>query len=91
MSCAILPSAMCYWVKASPDMAALMNAEELPDGLSLADQVAYFEKALIGQALNRYNGNIKQVMEALDIPRKTLSDKMRKYGLERRQFRAELN
>ena len=73
------------------DMAALMNAEELPDGLSLADQVAYFEKALIGQALNRYNGNIKQVMEALDIPRKTLSDKMRKYGLERRQFRAELN
>jgi two-component system C4-dicarboxylate transport response regulator DctD len=27
------------------------------------------------------------VMEELDIPRKTLADKMRKYGLERGQFK----
>lgn len=70
----------------SYDFAALMNAEGVPDGLSLADQVACYEKALIEQTLNRYNGNIKLAMEALDIPRKTLSDKMRKYGLERGQF-----
>jgi two-component system C4-dicarboxylate transport response regulator DctD len=70
----------------SYDLAALMNAGGVPDGLSLADQVAYYEKALIEQTLNRYNGNIKLTMEALDIPRKTLSDKMRKYGLERGQF-----
>ncbi len=69
------------------DLAALMNADERPDGLSLADQVACFEKALIEQALNRYTGNIRLAMEALDIPRKTLTDKMRKYGLERGQFR----
>ena len=70
------------------DVAALMNAdEEHVEGLSLADQVASFEKALLEQALNRYKGNIKAVMETLDIPRKTLSDKMRKYGLERGQFR----
>lgn len=70
----------------SYDFAALMNAEGVPDGLSLADQVACYEKALIEQTLNRYNGNIKLAMEALDIPRKTLSDKMRKYGLARGQF-----
>lgn len=70
----------------SYDLAALMNADGVPDGLSLADQVACYEKALIEQTLNRYNGNIKLAMEALDIPRKTLSDKMKKYGLERGQF-----
>lgn len=70
----------------SYDLATLMNADGVPDGLSLSDQVACYEKALIEQALNRYNGNIKLVMEALDIPRKTLSDKMKKYGLERGQF-----
>lgn len=70
----------------SYDLAALMNAESVPDGLSLADQVACYEKTLIEQVLNRYNGNIKQAMEALDIPRKTLADKMKKYGLERGQF-----
>ena len=70
----------------SYDLAALMNADGVPDGLSLSDQVACYEKALIEQTLNRYNGNIKLVMEALDIPRKTLSDKMKKYGLERGQF-----
>ena len=68
------------------DLAALMNAEGVPDGLSLADQVACYEKALIEQALNRHSGNIKLVMETLDIPRKTLADKMKKYGLERGQF-----
>ncbi|HPY38958.1 MAG TPA: sigma-54 dependent transcriptional regulator, partial [Thiolinea sp.] len=33
----------------SYDLAALMNAEGVPDGLSLADQVACYEKALIEQ------------------------------------------
>jgi two-component system C4-dicarboxylate transport response regulator DctD len=69
------------------DIGALMNADDQPEGLSLSDQVACFEKALIEQALNRRKGNIKQVMESLNIPRKTLSDKMRKYGLERQRYK----
>lgn len=68
------------------DLAALMQSAEKPAGLSLAEQVASFEKALIEQALNRHKGNTREVMEALDLPRKTLSDKMKKYGLERGQF-----
>ncbi|MEZ5447829.1 MAG: sigma-54 dependent transcriptional regulator [Thiolinea sp.] len=68
------------------DMAAVMNTDEQLPGQSLADQVACFEKALIEQALNRRRGNLKEVMEMLDIPRKTLSDKMRKYGLERKRY-----
>ena len=42
---------------------------------------------LIEQALNRGKGNIKEVMALLDIPRKTLADKMKKYGLERSRYR----
>ncbi len=69
------------------DLAALMKSDERLDGLSLAEQVSCFEKTLIEQALNRYKGSTRLVMEALDLPRKTLADKMKKYGLEREQFR----
>ena len=68
------------------DLAVLMNSDEKFDGLSLAQQVACFEKTLIEQALNRHKGNTREVMDALDLPRKTLTDKMKKYGLERGQF-----
>lgn len=69
------------------DLAALMHSDERLEGLSLAEQVACFEKTLIVQALNRHQGNTRAVMTALDLPRKTLADKMKKYGLERGQFR----
>ena len=68
------------------DLAALMKSDEKPAGMSLAEQVSYFEKTLIEQALNRHKGNTREVMEALDLPRKTLTDKMKKYGLERGMF-----
>lgn len=68
------------------DLAVLMNSDEKFDGLSLAQQVACFEKTLIEQALNRHKGNTREVMDSLDLPRKTLTDKMKKYGLERGQF-----
>jgi two-component system C4-dicarboxylate transport response regulator DctD len=69
------------------DLATLMNAGDKLEGLSLTEQVACFEKTLIAQALNHHQGNTRAVMEALDVPRKTLTDKMKKYGLEREQFR----
>ncbi|MBL6958944.1 MAG: sigma-54-dependent Fis family transcriptional regulator [Rhodospirillales bacterium] len=53
----------------------------------LTDQVGNFERSLIAQELTRTQGNIKQTMEALDVPRKTLYDKMKKYGLVREDFR----
>jgi two-component system C4-dicarboxylate transport response regulator DctD len=69
------------------DLAALMKSDEKPEGMSLAEQVSCFEKMLIEQTLNRHKGNTRAAMEALDLPRKTLADKMKKYGLERGQFR----
>ena len=68
------------------DFPTLMNSTEMPAGLTLPDQVACFEKTLIIQALTHHKGCIKAAMESLGLPRKTLTDKMKKYGLERWRF-----
>ncbi|RBW42602.1 sigma-54-dependent Fis family transcriptional regulator [Psychromonas sp. B3M02] len=58
-------------------------------GLSLSEQVEVFEKTLIEQALSINNGCIKDTMEALTLPRKTLYDKMQKHGLQKQNFKSE--
>ena len=59
-----------------------------PDGNagSLPDSVAAFEKGLIAAALAAHGGSLKPVYEALGISRKTLYEKMQKYGLDRRRL-----
>jgi two-component system C4-dicarboxylate transport response regulator DctD len=58
--------------------------EQKATGLSLAEHVSRFEKALIGDAIRASRGGLKPVYEALGISRKTLYEKMQKYGLDRR-------
>ncbi|MCF4097222.1 sigma-54-dependent transcriptional regulator [Maritalea mediterranea] len=48
----------------------------------LSDQMARFEKSVIAQEIARHNGALKPTYEALGISRKTLYDKMKKYGLD---------
>ena len=57
--------------------------------LSLAEKVSYYEQSLIEEALAQSQGSIKQAMQLLKLPRKTLYDKMNKYGLSRTMFVAE--
>ncbi|MBP0048036.1 sigma-54-dependent Fis family transcriptional regulator [Marinobacterium sp. AK62] len=57
--------------------------------LPLAVQVADYEARLIREALEKHRGNIKAVMEALDLPRRTLNQKMVRYGLNRADFTEE--
>ena len=54
---------------------------------TLASQVEHFERSMIDQALTLNCGSIKGVMATLDIPRKTLYDKMRKYGLDKSDYK----
>lgn len=54
--------------------------------LSLAEQVDMFERALIERSLAEAGGKISTVMERLDIPRRTLSEKMARFGLDRQRF-----
>lgn len=57
--------------------------------LPLALQVAEFEANVIKDTLQRHQGNIKTAMEELDLPRRTLNQKMQKYGLNRSDYLEE--
>ncbi|BCO08711.1 sigma-54-dependent Fis family transcriptional regulator [Desulfolithobacter dissulfuricans] len=54
---------------------------------SLPQLVECFERGLIEQALAAHKGSIKDVMASLAVPRKTLYDKMRKYGLDKSDYK----
>ena len=64
-----------------------------PDGgspgvpMTLPEHVEVFERALIEQALAESGGVIKETMQRLGLPRKTLYDKMQKYGLDKRRYK----
>ncbi|MHA7881109.1 MAG: sigma-54-dependent transcriptional regulator [Saccharospirillum sp.] len=53
---------------------------------SLSARMEQVEKALISAELKQHRGEIKPVLEALDLPRRTLNQKMQKYGLKREDF-----
>jgi two-component system, NtrC family, C4-dicarboxylate transport response regulator DctD len=65
----------------------LMHGSRGDGAITLPEQVDCFEKSLIEQALDTYNGRIKETMESLGVPRKTLYDKMRKYGLDKTNYK----
>ncbi|MBL8566196.1 MAG: sigma-54-dependent Fis family transcriptional regulator [Hyphomicrobiaceae bacterium] len=50
---------------------------------SLADQLARYERQIISETLDRTRHSLKATYETLGIARKTLYDKMRRYGLGR--------
>ena len=49
----------------------------------LADRVAAYERGLIASALAAHGGSLKPVYEQLGVSRKTLYEKMQKYGLDK--------
>ena len=53
---------------------------------SLRQQLEAFERVLIEQTLMETGGNIGAVMQRLNIPRRTLSEKMARLGIDRRRF-----
>ncbi|MFA0085233.1 sigma-54-dependent transcriptional regulator [Vibrio sp. 10N.261.51.F12] len=55
----------------------------------LTIQVAEFEKALIEQTLISCDGKINETMATLQTARKTLYDKMQKYGLDKNNYKKE--
>ncbi len=55
--------------------------------MTLPEHVEAFERALIEQALSESGGIIKNTMELLGLARKTLYDKMQKYGLDKTAYK----
>ena len=73
------------------DLQQLLKVEADADGGDVRSTLPYmvecFERSLIEQALTTNRGSIKDSMLALGIPRKTLYDKMQKYGLDKSRFK----
>jgi two-component system C4-dicarboxylate transport response regulator DctD len=68
--------------------AAVLQSSRLPDISTqpLGVQVGAFEAEVIRQCLTRHGGNIKAVLDELDLPRRTLNQKMIRYGINRADF-----
>ncbi|MCY1408647.1 C4-dicarboxylate transport transcriptional regulatory protein DctD [compost metagenome] len=65
-------------------------APELPQtGQSLAAQQEAFEAQCLRSALSRHKGDIKAVLNELQLPRRTLNEKMQRHGLLREDFLKE--
>ncbi len=71
------------------DLQTLMRSESNETAITLKQQVDCFEKSLIKQQLELQKGNLKRTLEVLGIPRKTLYDKMRKYGLDKNHYKEQ--
>ncbi|MFN0115253.1 MAG: sigma-54-dependent transcriptional regulator [Paracoccaceae bacterium] len=56
------------------------------EGKPLKDYVESFEKMLIDNTMRRHRGSIAAVMDELCLPRRTLNEKMAKYGLARGDY-----
>lgn len=56
------------------------------EGKPLKDYVDDFERMLIDSTMRRHKGSIAAVMDELSLPRRTLNEKMAKYGLQRSDY-----
>jgi len=56
------------------------------EGKPLKEYVEAFERMLIDNTMRRHRGSIVAVMEELCLPRRTLNEKMAKYGLQRSEY-----
>ncbi len=54
------------------------------EGKPLKEYVEAFERMLIDNTMRRHKGSIASVMEELCLPRRTLNEKMAKYGFSGR-------
>ena len=66
------------------------NADAEPamttEGKPLKEFVEAFERMLIDNTMRRHKGSIVAVMQELCLPRRTLNEKMAKYGLQRSDY-----
>ncbi len=76
------------WALGLPDGLAQPASAALPGG-SLAEQVEAAEKAAIEKALQAADGNVARAAEALQLPKKTLYDKLTRHALVAEDFRRQ--
>lgn len=63
-----------------------ISSSSTPAG-PLNDRIDEYEKQVIVSALTKHSGDIASALVELELPRRTLNAKMKKYGISRRDFR----
>lgn len=71
---------------AEREVLGLNQTANEPSGQSLVDQQEAFEAQCLRAALTRHKGDIKAVLTELQLPRRTLNEKMQRHGLARDMF-----
>lgn len=74
------------WALGLPD--GLASPVSVPAASSLSAQVDAAERRAIEAALQANAGNVAQAAEALQVPKKTLYDKLARHGISAENFRA---
>jgi len=69
------------------DQSTLANWQSDLSHSSLPSRLERYEMRLIEEALSQAQGSIKLTYEGLGIARKTLYDKLAKYGIDRHRFK----
>ena len=79
--------------RGSGSIASLLMADDdsnqdtmTTEGKPLKEYVEAFERMLIDNTMRRHKGSIVAVMDELSLPRRTLNEKMAKYGLQRSDY-----
>ncbi|HHY0405042.1 TPA: sigma-54-dependent transcriptional regulator [Vibrio parahaemolyticus] len=62
------------------------TTEDTQAGVPLMIQLHNFERKVLHDSLVRHQGRINEVMQELDLPRRTLNQKMQKFGLNRSDY-----
>ncbi|WP_375753567.1 sigma-54-dependent transcriptional regulator [Vibrio sp. HN007] len=77
-------------MNSSSSIGAILGHDEhdivSPTTYNLSERVQSFEKQLIIQSLKRHKGNALAVMDELELPRRTLNNKMKLYEIQRRDY-----
>jgi len=62
------------------------KSQPLDEKIKLREYVDNFEKSLLEQGLRECSGHIGKVCDLLNIPRRTLNEKLLKHGINRQNF-----
>ena len=80
--------AECYvLLGAERAFASILSPHSNNGHITLAEQVGHYEEVLLRESLIRHKGRLKNAQEELGLGRKTLYEKMKKYGLDKQNFK----
>ncbi|MGF1706790.1 sigma-54-dependent transcriptional regulator [Enterovibrio baiacu] len=77
------------WVLMGEQQAMLTNVSlQEKEHDTLSERMQKVERAILSDALNRHSGRLKEIQSELGLARKTLYEKLKKYGLDKENFKA---